>query len=124
MGMGVSSVSSSAVSSGAALHQQQRQNFNQLSQALQSGNLDAAKQAFSAITAKSSNAIDPNSPLGKLGAALQSGDVKAAQDAFAALKSSRHHHGAGNQTAAVSSSAPATPLATSGSVGTNVNTVV
>jgi len=119
--MGMSSVSaSSAAISGAGRWQQQRQNFNQLSQALQSGNLDAAKQAFSALSAKSPTAAaDANSPLGKLGQALQSGDVGAAQQAFAALRSGHHHH----QNAAASST-PQPTLATSGSVGTNVNALV
>ena len=120
MGMSVGGASSAV--SGAGMYQQQRQNFNQLSQSLQSGDLSAAKQAFSALSAKSSNATDPNSPLGKLGAALQTGDLKAAQDAFAALKSGHHHHHeATNQSASVSSS-PAS-LSTAGSVGTNVNTL-
>ncbi|HEY8034367.1 MAG TPA: hypothetical protein VIF37_02115 [Methylobacter sp.] len=119
--MGMNSVSaSSAAISGAGRWQQQRQNFNQLSQALQSGNLDAAKQAFSALAAKSPTAVaDPNSPLGKLAQALQSGDIGAAQQAFSALRSGHHHHR--DQDAASQSATPS--LATSGSVGTNINTV-
>jgi hypothetical protein len=124
MGMSISPASSGV--SGAGMWQQQRQGFNQLSQALSSGNLDAAKQAFSALSAKSPTAAaDPNSPLGKLGAALQSGDVNAAQQAFAAMRSGHHHH---HQDAAASgssgASSPAPQLATSGSVGTNVNAIV
>ncbi|WP_334168710.1 hypothetical protein [Methylobacter sp.] len=118
------SVSSSAMSSvsGAGKWQQQRQDFNQLSQALKSGNLDAAKQAFSSLSAKSPTAAaDPNSPLGKLGQALQSGDIGAAQQAFSSLRSGHHHHGATSQSATATAAAPT--LATSGSVGTNVNTI-
>jgi len=125
MGMNNVSASSTATVSGAGRWQQQRQSFNQLSQALQSGNLDAAKQAYSALSAKSPTAAsDPNSPLGKLGQALQSGDIGAAQQAFAALKSGHHHH---HDTASQSATATSTsqpPLATTGSVGTNVNTIV
>lgn len=118
MGMSVSSSAMSSVS-GAGKWQQQRQDFNQLSQALKSGNLDAAKQAFSSLSAKSPTAAaDPNSLLGKLGQALQSGDIGAAQQAFASLRSG-HHHGATSQSATTSTPA----LATSGSVGTNVNTI-
>jgi outer membrane protein assembly factor BamD (BamD/ComL family) len=99
--------------------QQQRQNFNQLAQSLKSGNLDAAKQAFSALSSNSTNVSNPNSPLAKLGAALQTGDMNAAQQAFAALRTGHHHHGDNSQ----AQSTPAMPLATSGSVGTQLNTV-
>ncbi|MGZ4995122.1 MAG: hypothetical protein ACXV79_13275 [Methylobacter sp.] len=120
--MSLSSASSGV--SGAGMWQQQRQGFNQLSQALQSGNLDAAKQAYSALSSKSSTAAaDPNSPLGKLGQALQSGDVGAAQQAFAALRSGHHHHDAASQSAAATST-PQPTLATTGTVGTNINAIV
>lgn len=123
MGMSISSPSMSSQVSGAGKWQQQRQDFNQLAQALQSGDLSAAQKAFSTLSANSPKAADPNSPLGKLGAALQTGDVKAAQQAFSALKSGGHHHH--NAAADANSSNAAIPqLATSGSVGTNVNTVV
>ena len=115
MGMGVSSATSAV--SGAGMWQQQRSSFNQLSSALTSGNLDAAKQAFASLSANKPAATDPNSPLGKLGAALRSGDVNAAQQAFSALRSGHHHHGSGTPPATASS-----PLATSGTVGTNINT--
>jgi len=121
MGMSVSSASSAV--SGAGMWQQQRQNFNQLSQALKSGNMDAAKQAFASLSSKSSNASDPNSPLGKLGQALQSGDIGAAQQAFAALKSGHHHHHEASDQNTPASSATPTPLATSGSVGTKISTI-
>ncbi len=123
MGMSISSASSGV--SGAGMWQQQRQGFNQLSQALQSGNLDAAKQAFSALSAKSPTAAaDPNSPLGKLGQALQSGDVGAAQQAFAALRSGHHHHHDAASQSAAATSTPQPTLATTGTVGTNINAIV
>ncbi|MGZ4957370.1 MAG: hypothetical protein ACXV8Q_19905 [Methylobacter sp.] len=123
MGMSIGGSSSSMQVSGAGMYQQQRQNFNQLAQSLQSGDLSAAKDAFSTLAAKSPNASDPNSPLGKLGAALQSGDVKAAQQAFSTLRSGSHHHHHNAEASASSGASPTPQLATSGSVGTNVNTV-
>jgi len=106
--------------SGAGMWQQQRQNFNKLSQALQSGDLSAAQQAFAALSSKSPNASNPNSPLAKLGRALQSGDLNAAQQAFSSLRTGghHHHHAVTDENSGVS----ATPLATSGSVGTTINT--
>jgi ribosomal protein S20 len=96
--------------------QQQRSDFKQLTQALQSGDLSSAQQAYSALAQASSNSIfSPNnsSPLAEdfqaVGKALQSGDIQGAQtaltqfqkDASAALSSQsqpasgapRAHHG-------------------------------
>jgi len=107
---------------GASKWQSQRQNFNQLAQALQSGNLDAAKQAYSSITANSNMASDPNSPMAKLGQALQTGDVNAAQQAFSSLRSGHHHHhDASAQSAGSTSTSPLQP-AGSGVIGTTINT--
>ena len=102
MGMGISSIASSAVN-GASLWQQQKSNFSQLASALKSGNLSAAQQAFKSLSANIPGSSDPNSPMGKLGAALQSGNVSAAQQAFATMQASTtsqaystqgagHHH--------------------------------
>jgi thioredoxin-like negative regulator of GroEL len=96
MGMRIASsgMASSAMSSvgGAAKWQAQRQNFGQLSQALQSGDLAGAQKVFSTISANSTKAADPTSPMGKVGAALQAGDIQGAQQAFAAMRSGGHHH--------------------------------
>ena len=96
MGMRIpsSGMASSAMSSvgGAAKWQAQRQNFSQLSQALQSGDLAGAQKVFSTISASSTKAADPTSPMGKVGAALQAGDIQGAQQAFAAMRSGGHHH--------------------------------
>lgn len=96
MGMRISSsgMAASAMSNvgGAAKWQMQRQNFNQLSQALQSGDLANAQKAFASIAANSAKASDPTSPLGKVGQALQAGDLQGAQQAFAAMRSGGHHH--------------------------------
>jgi len=121
MGM---SIGSATQVGGAGQWQQQRQTMGQLSQALKSGDLSAAQQAFSTLSSNSNQAIDPNSPLGKVGAALQSGDVSAAQSAFSAMRAGHHHHHAEQASASTSTSASASPaLASSGSVGTQVNTV-
>lgn len=122
MGMQIPSSGASQVG-GAGMWQQQRQNFSQLAQALRSGDLSAAQQAFSQLSANSPNASDPNSPLAKLGQALQSGDVKAAQQAFSSLHAGGGHHHHHHSTSAQSSGAPAPKLATTGLTGTNVNTI-
>jgi len=77
--------------------QSRRTDLQQLASALQSGNLDAAKQVFSDLAA-----IEKNGPYGNaepfsnsdraqafeaIGQALQSGDLAGAQAAFAALRS-------------------------------------
>jgi thioredoxin-like negative regulator of GroEL len=121
MGMQISSASTASVG-GASVWQQQRQNFNQLAQALKSGDLNAAKSAFAALSANSPNAANPNSPLAKIGQALQSGDVGAAQQAFSAMRGGGHHHHHHAASMGQAANAPP-PLATSGSVGTIVNSV-
>ena len=65
--------------------QQRRQNFDALSQAISSGNLSSAKDAFAKIASQTSGggAINPDSFLGKIGAALQSGDMTGAQKLLA-----------------------------------------
>ena len=129
MGMGISTASSAV--SGASLWQQQKSNFSQLSSALKSGNLHEAQQTFTSLSANNPAASDPNSPMGKLGAALRSGNVNEARHAFAAMQASAtsqvsstqgtgHHHGGGMPPASIPTAT--LPLATSGPVGTNVNT--
>jgi phosphatidate phosphatase APP1 len=121
MGMGISSSSSVG---GAALWQQQRQNYNQLASALSSGNLDAAKQAYSALTANSSNNVNANSPLGQLGAALQSGDIGAAQSAFASMRSGHHHHQQTQAAASQTTQSQTQATTAYGTLGNNVNVIV
>lgn len=68
--------------------QQRRLSMGTLSQALLSGNLAAAQQAYSTLSATypdGSNTNNPNSPLAKVGQALQAGNLAAAQSAFPAL---------------------------------------
>jgi hypothetical protein len=103
----------SAISSGSALNQaknlattnqQQRAEFQQLTQALQSGNLTTAQQAFSALTnsAKSSGiqSLQLTQDLNALGSALQSGNLAGARNAYSAVQQNlqnpspmaAHHH--------------------------------
>ena len=102
--------------------QQQKQNLNQLSQALSSGNLGAANQAFYALSANAPKGItaDPNSAISKIGKALQAGDVQGALDTLTAMQSGKHHHASSAQT----SSAVTPPQPTSSaSMGTMINTM-
>jgi soluble cytochrome b562 len=105
--------------------QQMQGTFQQLTQALQSGNLSAAQSAFTALT-KNAPAAGASSPNGTnpmtadfqaLGQALQSGNVSNAQAAFSKLQSDaqalatpsthhhrRHHNDSGESTSGSSSS--------------------
>ncbi|MGA2679414.1 MAG: hypothetical protein ABSF37_08975 [Sedimentisphaerales bacterium] len=78
-------------------------NFENLGNALQSGDLTAAQQAFSTLLQGTSSNNNPQdniqSDFDALGKALDSGDMAAAKKAFSkleqdmqALKTSRHHH--------------------------------
>lgn len=100
--------------------QQRKQSFEALSQALKSGDLGAAQQAFSSLSSSFPAGIanDPNSPLAKLGQALQSGNLSDAQSAFSALRSrhgGHHHHHDQDSASATATASP------TGSVGGNVN---
>jgi hypothetical protein len=83
---------------GATTYQQRRQSFEALAQALQSNDLTAAKQAYTALAQTiPSGAGQPNNPFAQIGQALQSNDLPAAQNAFAALQARhKHHHHHGN----------------------------
>ena len=109
---------------GANNSQQRRQSLEALTQALQSGNLDGAKQAYAALVQNTPGAgTNPNSPLAKIGQALQSGDLAGAQTAFAAIQSARHghHHHHGNSQP-VSLSAESTPSThNTGTVGSTLS---
>ncbi|MGA2227494.1 MAG: hypothetical protein ABSH41_23910 [Syntrophobacteraceae bacterium] len=85
--------------------QQVMNDFSQLGQALQSGSLTGAQQAFATLQQDMQNvgqsqsgqsqSTQQQSALNQLGQALQSGDLAGAQQAFAALKTSHHHHHSG-----------------------------
>jgi len=94
---------------------QVKDDFQQLGQALQSGDLNTAQQAFAALqqlmpNLSAGNQNNSQSPLladlNAVGKALQSGDLSAAKAAFAKLQQDvqsvnkghhhRHHHKAGS----------------------------
>jgi hypothetical protein len=94
---------------------QTRQAFNQLSSALQSGDLAAAQSAYATLA--SSPAAQGNSSfaqsLQQIGQSLQSGDIAGAQKSLASLQQAggtrpHHHHHHGAKPAAVASD-PANP---------------
>jgi hypothetical protein len=94
-------------------NQQQRTEFQQLTQALQSGNLSNAQQAFSALTNSATSSgllsIQLKQDLSKLGSALQSGNLTSARQAYSSVQqnlqssnpmAAHHHrarHGGGSQ---------------------------
>ncbi len=98
MSMSVGSVSTSSVYQyGNNSGSQKRQDFNALSQALQSGDLSGAQAAFSSMTQKFQGATAPTASasstddkraadFSQLSDALKTGDLGAAQKAFASLK--------------------------------------
>jgi hypothetical protein len=84
--------------------QQRRTEFQQLTQALQSGNLTNAQQALGALTKSTPNSgiqsIQLTRDLNTLGTALQSGDLAGARDAYSSVQQglqnsnplAAHHH--------------------------------
>ncbi len=93
----ISTAPSYANSGAQSVSQQQRNEFQQLSQSLQSGNLQGAQAAYKSLTQNSSGASttpsflsNKNSPLAQdfqaIGSALQSGNLQGAQTAFAKLQ--------------------------------------
>ena len=130
MGMPISSVASSNATQqlqGAGAWQQRRQSFDALSKALQSGDLTAAKQAFSSLASSFPQGVanNPNSPLAKLGQALQTGNLSAVQSAFSAMRGNHHHQrndGDGDDSSSINTSAVTTGPG-GGLIGSNVNTV-
>jgi thioredoxin-like negative regulator of GroEL len=84
--------------------QQRRSAFEELAQALQSGNLAQAQQAFSVLTQNAPNSGQAKSgslkdDFSALAQALQSGDLDGARTAFATIqqdlqkaRQAHHHH--------------------------------
>ncbi len=84
---------SAAQSTSASDGQKRRQDFQQLAQALQSGDLGAAQSAYSTLSKDFPNLTsNSNSPLAQVGKALQSGNLSGAQTAFASIHGGHHHH--------------------------------
>ena len=86
-------------------NQQRRTEFQQLTQALQSGNLTNAQQAFGALTKSAPSSgiqsIQLTQDLNTLGSALKSGDLAGARDAYTSVQqglqnsnplAAYHHH--------------------------------
>jgi outer membrane protein assembly factor BamD (BamD/ComL family) len=133
--MSVSAISSSTGSSPVDWQlkaQQIKANFQALAQALQSGDLKSAQQAFATLqkdlpaksstaTASSASSTNPNDLMNTVAQALQSGNLGAAQQAFAQLQQTHHghhhRHGAPEAAPAVQSgtSTSATPSGTGSS---------
>ena len=99
-----------------------RQNFQTLSQAIQSGNLSAAQQAYAARSqnapaqANGSAANPFQQALAGIGSALQSGDIASAQTALQGLqqnmKAHHGHHHRGSADAGGSSAQASTAIST------------
>ena len=118
---------------------QRKSAFEQLGQALQSGDLSAAQQAFSTLqqnvpqgaSAQNSQGNASQSQFAALGQALQSGNLSAAQQAFSKIQQAgghhRHHHHASqdNANGSVTAAAPTTGATATTAVpdtnGTGVN---
>jgi hypothetical protein len=117
---------------------QAQSQFQQLGQALSSGNLSAAQAAFSALqqnapqggqSSQNAQGSSAQSPMAALSQALQSGNLSAAQQAFSQIQQAQgqhHHHHHGSQSGSSSDSSTSTASttatsATSGTTGTTVN---
>jgi hypothetical protein len=118
--MSISSVSGAQPPYAFGAQNPNQQDFQSLVQAVKSGDLNAAQQAF---TAFSQNAPQTQGRSGgpfqqaiqAIGSALQSGDISGAQSALQGLQKGHHggghhHHGGGAAPAASSASSPATAL--------------
>lgn len=103
----------SAVRADAVSHWKQgMQGFAALKTALQAGDLDAAKAAFSSLHVPQSE--HAKSPLAKLGRVLESGDVAAAQTMMQDLLAARMSHAV--KAPPVNSPPAVPPASTSGGV--------
>jgi len=120
-------IASSTSATQAATWAQPANPFKQLAEALQSGNLAAAQQAFAQIQknapqgatdqATQASTGQPGSrqaAFAALGQALQSGNLAAAQQAFAQLQQAggHHHHHHGGQGGQAAASTPAASAST------------
>ena len=111
MGMRMSGASASVSAMGASSTQWQhnKQNMKALFSDLKSGNLDAAKKDFAALSSNGKT-IDPNSPLGQIGTALSQGNLAQAQQVAQSMH--QHHTSSatsGSTSAGSSMASSATP---------------
>jgi soluble cytochrome b562 len=124
--MSISAISGAASNPLQSLNSQQnfRQTFSQLVDALDSGDLSQAQQAYSDLSQLQADgqgpATNPNSPLAgalnNIGQALQNGDLGGAQQALASMQQAQRghhhgHHGHGSQPASTPSSSSSSPPA-------------
>jgi len=95
------------------LNQQQNTEFQQLAQALQSGNLSGAQQVLSTLTgttaASGLQSVQLTQELNKIGSALQSGNLSSARQTYSSVQQNlqsshslashhhRGHHGGGSE---------------------------
>jgi ribosomal protein S20 len=147
----ISSTNSNQTNVIQANFQQMSTYFNQLGQALQSGDLSGAQSVFASLqqllpsssanqaqTAQQTSQSTFNTDINALGQALQSGDLSKARDAFAKLQQDmqaahkghhhHHHHKAGNSQNSVSSANSSSSSSNNVSSGdsqsdTNINVV-
>ena len=137
--MSISSISNAAPTFQPPPQNNIRQNFQQLSQALQSGDLSGAQQAYATLLQNlpnqgangSSNSNNPfQQAIASIGSALQSGDVSSAQQALQQLQGQmkgahhHHHHGGGQQSVQASNSSTATDSSLVSSTDTSSATSV
>jgi hypothetical protein len=124
MGWKVNSDGAAAAASSAAW-QLRQQNFQALSKALQSNDLNAAKAAYASLTSNAPNnaSSNPNSPLAQLDKALQNGDLASAQQVFSQMRGNHHRISAATNTHDVQAPAPPPPPPTD-TAGNNVNVYV
>ena len=127
--LSVSSATSSVGSNPQAQWAQTKNLWDQLGQALQSGDLAGAQKAFAALQANapqgpasqvqgastsSGQGSATQNPMSALASALQSGNLAAAQQAFSQIQQTQgHHHHPHHHGSQSSSSAPATASTTS-----------
>src|SRR5690349_11494920 len=122
--MSITSVSSNAAAYQPPQQNGMRQNFQQLTQAIQSGDLSSAQTAYASLIqalpnqgANAANgAAGQNNPfqqaIQSIGSALQSGNISGAQQALQAFQSQMkgahhgHHHHGQTQQAGTSSTPP------------------
>jgi len=120
-GMSVGSSAAMQSTNGTSVWQQQKQNLDQLSQALSSGNLGAANQAFNALSANAPKGIsaDPDSALSKIGKALKTGDIQVVQAMLSDMKSGKSLIESSKTQIATAVTAPTT----SANIGAIINTM-
>ena len=113
-----------------------RQQLLQLAQAINSGDLTGAQQAYAQLTQTLGNTSTSNSTSGipsdpfsqalaAIGQSLQSGSIQGAQQALASLQAQggrgHHHHGGGRHSDAGSNANASTTALTAPGTGANVD---